>query len=123
MTEGKTLKQLNIEDWAKKEISKDCLLLHKDIYPPEQDCDGFDFCCVNFVSQECKTDAPVEYEILFEGTAYFDGVRHLYFGSEKTENYGYLYYSDVPLLFKALQALDALQVSKCRYVADERAKP
>lgn len=41
-------------------------------------------------------DAGVEY--FAHGIAYFDGVRHLYFGHEDTQNEGYLYYPHVESL-------------------------
>jgi len=33
-------------------------------------------------------------ECFFEGVAYYDGIRHLYMGSEETDNYAYHYYPD-----------------------------
>lgn len=119
---AKTLEELGIATWQEIAIDdRDCKLFWKDIYPPDEDCDGFDFHCVHFAWSEANNE-NVHYETLFKGVAYFDGVRHLYFGSEETDNYGYLYYCDVPQLIKALQQLDLLVVEKCKYVREERAK-
>jgi hypothetical protein len=122
MMDGLTLEQLGVADWQIIELQGECLLLYRDIHAGNDEPHGFDFCCVEFCSQECRDSAPIQYNVLFEGITYFDGVRHLYFGSEKTDNYGYLYYCDVPLLIVSLQKLDDLQVRKCPYVADERKK-
>ena len=55
-------------------------------------------------------------ECLFTGLAYFDGVRHLYFGHEVTENYGYLYYPHVKEIALALLYLEELERKHCRDV-------
>jgi len=120
MREGLTLEQLGAAEWQRLTVQADCLLLYKDIQIGDEEPHGFYFLCVEYCSQLCGENAPIQYDVLFEGITYFDGVRHLYFGSEKTENYGYLYYCDVPMLIAALQLLDELQVKKCKYVADER---
>lgn len=122
---GLTINELELENWTKEEITDELLLFHKDIYKPEENADGFEFCCIYFVSathdpSKSNGMSDVKYEVVFEGRAYFDGVRHLYFGKEETDNYGYLYYQDIPLLIKALKKLDDLQVDKCRYVRNER---
>ena len=122
---GLTLEELGVISWEKIDITKECHLFHKDIYRPKSDCDGFDFKCVNWFCETVGSPnqddiGRVGYEVLFEGVAYFDGVRHLYFGKEETENYGYLYYPDIHLLVSALRSLDDLQVAKCQYVKEER---
>ena len=122
MFDGLTLEQLGVSDWNKQEVANELLLFHKDIYAPEDECDGFEFCCVYQVCETVSGDdaGRIGYEVIFEGTALFDGVRHLYFGKEETQNYGYLYYQDLPMLISALKALDDLQVSKCAYVRNDR---
>lgn len=120
MFDGLTIKELGVQGWERKDIDgHECVLFYQDIYRPKDDCDGFDFICVEVLGHGDNINNST-YAVLFEGIAYFDGVRHLYFGRKETDNYGYLYYQDVPRLIKALKALDDLQVSKCRYVKDER---
>ena len=114
---GKTLEQLGIQDYEKIKLKKgsdDFLLLFKD-----RGDHSFDFCCVEFYSSECN-GKNISYEVLFSGKCYFDGVRHLYFGSEETDNYGYLYYQHVGNLVHALSVLDQLQLSKLPYYKKER---
>jgi len=52
-------------------------------------------------------------ECLFCGMALFDGVRHLYYGAEQTENYGYHYYPNLNVIAKALLALRELEKEFC----------
>lgn len=122
MDDGKTIEQLGLDGYKIINLKNDDLiLLYKDIYRPQTDCDGFDFSALSYYSRPITyPPSPIEYTVLFEGVAYFDGVRHLYFGKEETNNYGYLYYQDLPDLIMALQALDKLQVKKCEYVREER---
>ena len=49
-------------------------------------------------------------ECLCHGTAYFDGVRHLWFGDKQTDNEGYLYYpntSDLALIMEKLREMES----------------
>lgn len=119
---GKTIEELGLGDYEVIELNgRNLILLYKDIYKPEDKIDGFNFACLEFYSQVRGSPiSDIKYSLLFEGVAYFDGVRHFYVGSEKTDNYGYLYYVDLPDLIIALKALDELQVSKCKYVKEER---
>jgi hypothetical protein len=124
MDEGLTIEQLDATDWNKIQLNgDDCVLLYKDTFKPEDNCDGFEFKCLNFCTQRINQHGiydGIYYNVVFEGKVAFDGVRHLFFGSEKTDNYGYLYCCDLPLLIMALNELDKLQVAKCKYVAEER---
>ena len=105
---GLSLEQLKIADWDKIEVMPGVLLFSKDIYSKEQNCPGFDFCCVEFHCQlmDEKLGNPLFYDVMFHGIAYFDGVRHLYFGKEETQNYGYLYYAKPLVIADALQTLE-----------------
>lgn len=106
---GLSLEHLGVAGWEKIEVTPDVLLFSKDIYKPEDDCSGFDFCCLEFHCQlmDGETD-PIFYDVMFHGRAYFDGVRHLYFGKEECHNYGYLYYPKPLVISDALQVLENL---------------
>lgn len=117
---GLSTQELGVDTWEKIQITEDCLLFFKDTFTKEEACDGFSFKCLSFVSSDAD-GSNVGYEVSFEGNVAWDGLRHLYMGSTETHNYGYLYCQDLPLLIKALQELDKLQVDKCKYVAKERA--
>lgn len=52
-------------------------------------------------------------EVLYHGAAYFDGLRHVYFGSEKTANYGYIYYPNSILHMEIWNQLKLLEKKYC----------
>lgn len=52
-------------------------------------------------------------EIAISGWAAFDGVRHLYFGDEQTDNVGYFNYPDLQEWLYLLRALSELQNRYC----------
>lgn len=95
-------------EYVKIEKSK-CRIYHRPYHT------GFEFICVeeilNFSSYPNKTfDEFSEVNILFKGFAYYDGVRHLYFGVEKdSEDNGYFYYPDLGLLSNSLLELEKLE--------------
>lgn len=122
MDEGKTIDALGLCEYEKIELKgKQLILLYKDMHKPEDNCDGFYFSCLEFYSQVVGSlESDIKYTVLFDGVAHWDGVRHFYAGSEETGNYGYLYYVDLPDLIMALKALDDLQVSKCKYISNQR---
>ena len=60
---------------------------------------GFNFYAVEKTGHVCNAETEkdewhkdyCDVECVFQGIAYFDGIRHLYYGDEKTENFGYHY--------------------------------
>ena len=78
---------------------------------------GFYFCIIQIVSfgeGEDNFHQENDAEILFCGTAYFDGIRHLYMGDEQTENYGYHYYPSLLDNIASLKVLRELEEEFCR---------
>src|SRR5437868_2421989 len=81
---------------------------------------GFDFCCVEWVGDDGgEGKIPISGGIesatcrvrkLFEGVAYFDGIRHLYFVGNGD---GYVYCADLEQIGAALKALRALELEHC----------
>lgn len=55
-----------------------------------------------------------EGECLFHGIAYFDGIRHLYYGDDHTDNYGYHYCANLEYIISALSELRALEKIYCK---------
>ena len=103
---SKSLADLGVENWDRQQINSDDLLLIK----WESEGRDFEFMCVEWVcgpatDRDGKQRAPEEYEVVFHGQAHFDGVRHLWFGHEKTENEGYLYYPDLDFIMRAFAML------------------
>ena len=81
-------------------------------YKPTGKKQGFHFYCCELVGSSeifCLT----EVSCIFYGVAYFDGVRHLYFGDEGTDNFGYLYYPKLDLINSMLQCLKMLEKKFC----------
>jgi hypothetical protein len=123
MDQSQTLEQLGVADWNTIAIGPD-----RDIAGAPETMlrwkqtaeSSFDFCAVDW----CRSNydgSDARYEVLFRGVAYFDGVRHLYFGDEETDNLGYHYYPELRTLSEALLAVDKLQLEMLPYVAEQRA--
>lgn len=68
-------------------------------YKERAELQGFDFYAVSWISHEngefFEDINTTEVECLVHGIAYWDGIRHLYFGHEGTGNYGYHYYPHI----------------------------
>lgn len=78
---------------------------------------GFTFYCADrtsFIDSDTWNGDTDECECIFQGTAYFDGIRHLYYGSDQTDNYGYHYYANLSLITDALVKLQELEDKFCR---------
>ncbi len=76
-----------IEHWARIESGPFHLY-----YEPIEGLPGIDRCGVKFMAVEwCTNDGEDRFQITLWGVAYFDGVRHLYFG-DAPKFYGYLHY-------------------------------
>lgn len=86
---------------------------------PQGEGNGFEFVVLEGTEVECVGGSfrffiePTEVEILIHGTAMFDGVRHLYFGSEETGNYGYHYYPKLSILKLILEKLQEQVLKYC----------
>jgi hypothetical protein len=90
-------------------------------YKERNENNGFDFYCIDIIKSTDNnfkwTDKETECIILFQGTALFDGVRHLYFSVNKEEDFnGYLYYPNLNILIKALEELKKLEIKYCEEV-------
>ena len=123
--ETKELQFKNVEVWGGEsfiEISPDVRLYYKvNTYDETyKDQVGFEFVALNCIGWECDGKNEYEFspesavEVIVEGVAYFDGIRHLYYGSEKSDNYGYHYYANLPMIISVLEQLRKLEVKYCR---------
>lgn len=90
--------------------------------PKAEEGMGFDFyaaentgyiCNEHTAKDEWHTES-CHVECVFYGIAYFDGIRHLYYGCEQTENYGYHYYANLVTIVDALNKLKELEKKYCR---------
>lgn len=78
---------------------------------------GFKFMSLQIIGQVC--DKPLLHpennvEILYWGYAMFDGIRHLYLGHDKTENYGYINYPFIKNHIELLKTISKLEDIYCR---------
>ncbi len=111
-----------VMDWDFRIVDEETRCFYKRIqYDTPGEKVGFNFCIVCVVGRSCRNDGTDGYfhpendvEVLYQGTAYFDGIRHLYMGSEQTDNYGYDYYPNLELHIKAIKVLRGLELDFCR---------
>lgn len=116
MKEEKRFKDCGVDGWESIAISDEYKLFYKLIkYDDESERTGFYFKAIECTGWEC--DGKNEYNFspecfvfeVFNGTALFDGVRHLHFGDED----GYLYYPSMTKLITAVQELKKLEDKHC----------
>lgn len=116
------LKELPINDWLFISIGDNYRLYYQPHGTDQQN--GFEFYCVEQNGMYCnelteKENWLPEYTIVecfFKGTAYFDGIRHLYMGGNETENYGYHYYPNIQNYIDFFPILQQLVDKYCREV-------
>lgn len=61
-------------------------------------------------------------DVVYHGSGAFDGIRHMYMGSEQTDNYGYDYYADIDTHIATLKVIGELEKKFCRE-KQEQSKP
>ena len=52
-------------------------------------------------------------ECVINGIAYFDGIRHLHYGDEKTDNFGYHFCPNLKMISETLLTLRGLEEKYC----------
>lgn len=83
---------------------------------------GFDFYAIKNTGGVCTSEYNKDNwnvdscfpSCLFQGIAYFDGIRHLYMGDEVTDNFGYHYYADLEINIETLKIIRELEKKYCR---------
>jgi hypothetical protein len=105
--------------WLQKPEDEWCRLYFK-VIDPQETGHGFEFVSFEVTSTNANgkafedgSDTCVEFFV--HGIAYFDGVRHLYFGHEKTENDGYFNYPDLERLKWVINQIELLTKTCCRF--------
>ena len=87
---------------------------HRLFYKNDEDRSGFEFISVRYYGGDKWTDYT-EVEILFSGVAYWDGIRHIWFGDEDTEIDPYWYScEDMQEYIDLFQELQNLTKIHCR---------
>lgn len=104
----------NVHTWAFIEISHGVRLFYKE---NDTEGNGFYFFAAEITSGRSHEDwwnpETSCAECVYHGIAYFDGIRHLYMGSEHTDNFGYIYYPDLEDQIKILTELGNLVKKYC----------
>lgn len=116
-----------IHEWPFIQIDKYTRLHYKQVDTEEGEKYGFYFHSVkhtghtlsDFKNNIHYSDIPFEnstttVESLLWGIAYFDGVRHLYFGTQESKNDGYFYYPDFDIISKINIELVKLEQLYCQ---------
>jgi hypothetical protein len=102
-----------IAGWRFVSVTND-LRLYFNPHEGMQPRSGFDFCCLEWFGDEGDGNGiaspTARVTTLFEGVAYFDGIRHLYFVGEGE---GYVYYARLEDITAALKALRILELEHC----------
>lgn len=111
-----------VEGWAHHSIADWCRLY----WLPNKDGNGFEFVSFEVTSMASRPDDPyckgdpftnsdsdTDVEILLWGTAMFDGVRHLYFGHKKSENFGYFYYPNFERITAIMAKIQEIERQYC----------
>lgn len=106
-------KNINNHEWSVIESDVDFRIYFRPISTVNKE--GFDFYAVQFVGGDLGDWSPNEtyVECVFSGVAYFDGVRHLYWGDEQTDNQGYFYYPNLNRISEYLRLLEELEEKYC----------
>ena len=77
---------------------------------------GFKFAAIEHVSRPCDEEIwgnNNEVQFLFVGVAYFDGIRHLHFGTEQNEIFGYMNYPRIEQLIDIFTEVRKLELKFC----------
>jgi hypothetical protein len=90
--------------------------------PNEQVGLGFNFYAVENTGGVCTPEYDKDnwnadscfVRCLFQGIAYFDGIRHLYMGDELTCNFGYHFYPSLETSVETLKVIRELEKKYCR---------
>lgn len=110
-----SLEGKSIRDWQFINISS------SDAYriyykPNDTPGNGFRFATIEWVSVPGGNDLwsdDTEIQFLFNGVAYFDGIRHLYLGDNGDEDLGYVYYPEIQDYIEILQQIRRLEKLYC----------
>lgn len=114
-----TLNDESVLNWKKIETER-YLLFYK-LYD-DGEKRGFEFISVGWAGSNYTGKDLVRHwspdetivNILYHGVAYFDGIRHLYLGHEKTDNYGYIHSPNIKKHMDILTELRKLEELYCR---------
>lgn len=110
------LSDVPVHQWDFVEVSDTIRVFHRKL-----ENGGFIFNAIENVGGTCTKEYEEDHwfagdcfaRCLYEGTAHWDGIRHLYMGSEATDNLGYHYCADIQEHIKTLEAILKLEKQYC----------
>lgn len=109
-------KESYVHNWEFKELTETVRVYYKQNETYNSRLTGFRFLALSWTGGINEYwDLDSEFEIIYQGIAQFDGVRHLYMGDDYNDSKGYIYYpslNDHILVFKTLQELQQLFCQK-----------
>lgn len=85
----------------------------------ERERSGFDFYVVEnggWVCPKPRDIAEYYYDVLFSGSVYWDGLRHMWMGDKQTDNENYLYCANTNDLSIIFAELSKLECKHCKEV-------
>lgn len=114
-----------ITNWRSIKIKETEMILYYNFHDKKEKYHdgGFEFYCIKAITWKTKHlrkkpsfKRTLNCECVFRGMAFFDGIRHLYYGDKQTDNYGYFFYLVIENLILALKELRKLELKYCRDV-------
>jgi len=101
-----------VEEYARIVSPDDNVALY--YYPYKEDCNGFRFIAVSFISGSGEPDSifddpDCELDRICEGYGFFDGIRHVYWG----DDHGYINYPNWKHTMWIIQQICQLEIKYC----------
>lgn len=110
--------------WQFHQINENCRIHYKFIEEDDKGL-GFNFCSIKWTGNVCN-DEPDQWknetttvEVLLHGVVMWDGLRHLYFGTEESKNRAYFFYPDMDEIYLIMKKIVEMEQEYCSE-SDER---
>lgn len=97
-----------------KQVTSDIVIYYK----LNGEGNGFDFYVIELTGEEMiefKVSKTI-IDILYHGNAFYDGIRHLYFGHKNTDNEGYFFCVNIQEQIEIMKSLRELEITYCKLV-------
>jgi len=102
----KTIEEWKVAEWKQIEIELDESVI---FYKPRDKKNGFDFKILEAVGKS-------QYVLICHGNAFYDGIRHMYFGEDEENPNGYLHYPIYSIIIEYMKQLEKLEKQFCSEV-------
>lgn len=115
--EGEKSEETKIQNWDFIHLENSEIRIYYRLN--EGELNGFNFYVLLWTSNDASQEdlwQGFDAECLFYGTAYYDGIRHLYMGLPNTEYQGYIHYPYTQNMIELFTALNKLELEYCHDV-------